>query len=195
VLNIYNKYEMETHHNLNVNVVLVDKNDNEIGVMPKLEAHQKGVLHRAFSVFVFNSDGKILMQQRADGKYHSAGLWSNTCCSHPLPGESNNDAANRRLMQEMGITCTLTPIFSFIYKAELENDLIEHEFDHVFFGNFEGVPNINTDEVQNYKYMSLAELELDITIHPQNYTEWLKLCIEGVRTYYEYSKLETNLQF
>ncbi len=186
---------METNNNLNINVVLVDKNDGEIGVMPKLEAHQKGLLHRAFSIFVFNLDGEILLQQRAADKYHSANLWSNTCCSHPLPGESNNDAAIRRLSQEMGFTCKLKLIFSFIYKAELENDLIEHEFDHVFFGNFDGIPKINTEEVQNYKYMSLDELKLDLTIHPQNYTKWLKLCIDKVTAYYEYSKLETNLQF
>ena len=186
---------METNHNLNINVILVDKNDTEIGVMPKLEAHQKGILHRAFSVFVFNSEGKVLMQQRAVDKYHSAGLWSNTCCSHPLPGETNNNAAGRRLMQEMGIDCKLKTAFSFIYKAELDNDLTEHEFDHVFFGNFDGVPKINTDEVQNYKYMSLTELELDLTIHPENYTEWLKLCIEKVSTYFEFSNMETNLKF
>lgn len=179
----------------NDSVVLVDKYDTERGLMSKLEAHQKGELHRAFSVFIFNSDGKLLLQQRASGKYHSGGLWSNTCCSHPLPGEKIAEGASRRLMEEMGISCGLRSVFSFIYHVKLDNDLIEHEYDHVLFGNFDGSPKINIEEVQNWKYMSLEELEKDMMSNPTNYTEWLKLCIDRVKDHIEYSKMEINIQF
>lgn len=169
-------------------VILVDNNDQEVGVMPKLEAHQKGLLHRAFSVFLFNSKGQLLLQQRAAEKYHSAGLWSNTCCSHPLPGEPTEDAATRKLLQEMGIKADLKPVFNFTYKVKVENELMEHEYDHVFFGNFDGLPVMNPDEVQNWKYISLKDLELQMILHPENYTEWLKLCFNQVMRHFNNQK-------
>jgi isopentenyl-diphosphate Delta-isomerase len=154
--------------NMEDQVILVDENDNEVGAMPKLEAHQKGILHRAFSIFIFNSKGEVLLQQRSSKKYHSANLWSNTCCSHPLPGEAVKTAAQRRLMEEMGMTSNLTSVFNFIYKATLSNSLFEYEYDHVFFGVSELPPIINQEEVRDWKYIS--------------YTEWLKNCIEQVIT-------------
>ena len=120
-------------------VILVDKNDNQVGLMPKLEAHEKGVLHRAFSIFIFNSKYELLLQKRASSKYHSGGLWTNTCCSHPREGEDTLDAANRRLDEEMGIKTSLRKVYDFIYKAELDNQLTEHEFDHVFYGVFDNI--------------------------------------------------------
>ncbi len=179
---------MNRINNINDHVILVDSNDHEIGVMPKLEAHQKGELHRAFSVFLFNSKGQLLLQQRAAEKYHSAGLWSNTCCSHPLPGEKIIDGGSRRLMEEMGISCELTPVFNFIYQVDLDNDLTEHEYDHVLFGNFDGLPLMDPDEVQNWKYISLRDLELQLILHPENYTEWLKLCFNKVVDHFNRTK-------
>ena len=129
------------------NVILVNKDDCEVGVMEKMEAHQKGLLHRAFSVFLFNKKGEILLQQRAKHKYHSGGLWTNTCCSHPRPGESLSKATQRRLREEMGIKCEMRPAFSFIYKKKFANGLTEHELDHVFLGRFDGTPEINKEEV------------------------------------------------
>jgi len=164
-------------------VILVDEKDNETGVMPKLEAHQKGILHRAFSVFIFNSKGELLLQQRALNKYHSAGLWSNTCCSHPLPGESINDAANRRLAEEMGLSCKIYPAFSFIYKADLYNDLVEHEYDHVFIGTSDAVPVISKDEVAQSKYIDVQSLTEDMIKNPSTYTAWLRICFERVVEY------------
>lgn len=161
-------------------VILVDQNDTQIGTMPKLEAHQKGVLHRAFSIFIFNSKNEILMQQRALDKYHSAGLWSNTCCSHPAPNESNEAAANRRLQEEMGMSCQMNSVFSFTYKAEFGNGLIEHEFDYVFFGKSDALPSINRNEVNDWKYMSINTLLQDIQENPALYTEWLKDCLDKV---------------
>jgi isopentenyl-diphosphate delta-isomerase len=161
-------------------VVLVNENDNEIGFMPKLEAHQKGELHRAFSVFIFNSKGELLLQQRAYGKYHSEGLWSNTCCSHPLPNEATSSAAVRRLQEEMGLQASLRFLYSFLYKAELENGLTEHELDHVFWGVSDHEPIINTSEVANYKYISVDDLAVDLTTNPARYTEWLKICFGEV---------------
>jgi len=161
-------------------VVLVDKQDKQIGLMNKQEAHIKGVLHRAFSVFIFNSDNHLLMQQRAHAKYHSAGLWTNTCCSHPREGESIIDAANRRLYEEMGMKCNLEKSFDFIYHAKMPNDLIEHEFDHVFFGFTDSCPQINKKEVSSYKYMHLNDLKVDISENPDIYTEWFKICFKEV---------------
>lgn len=160
----------------NEEVILVDIEDNEIGVMEKMEAHKKGVLHRAFSIFIFNSKGEILLQKRALQKYHSGGLWSNTCCSHPRKGESNLAAANRRLFEEMGMKAKLSHAFSFIYKSELDQNLIEHELDHVFIGYSNNLPQINTDEVDSYCYMSPELLQLGIEKHESDYTEWLKIC-------------------
>ena len=161
-------------------VVLVDKQDKQIGLMNKQEAHIKGVLHRAFSVFVFNSNNELLLQQRAYEKYHSAGLWTNTCCSHPREGESTIDAANRRLDEEMGMRCNLEKVFDFIYHAKMPNDLIEHEFDHVFFGFTDSYPLINKKEVSSYKYMHLNDLKVDISENPDIYTEWFKICFKEV---------------
>jgi isopentenyl-diphosphate delta-isomerase len=161
---------------MNSNVVLVNEHDDEVGLMPKLEAHEKGLLHRAFSVFVFNTDGNLLLQKRADSKYHSAGLWSNTCCSHPYPGEDAVEGATRRLQEEMGLTAKLRFVYSFIYKAELQNGLTEHELDHIFFGISDQAPVPDATEVSDYKYISPRELAKDLIAHPDNYTEWLKIC-------------------
>ena len=161
-------------------VILVDVNDQPIGLMNKQEAHVKGVLHRAFSVFIFNSNNQLLLQQRALHKYHSGGLWTNTCCSHPRDGESTLEAANRRLMEEMGMTCSLDKKFDFIYKAKFDNDLYEHEFDHVFFGFSNDKPIINTEEVASFKYISLDDLRTEIKLNPHLYTEWFKICFSEV---------------
>jgi isopentenyl-diphosphate delta-isomerase len=159
-------------------VVLVDELDNELGLMEKMEAHEKGALHRAFSVFTFNSKGELLLQRRALSKYHSAGLWTNTCCSHPRESESTIDAAHRRLQEEMGFDCELTKAFDFIYKKKMDKGLIEHELDHVFIGRYDGQPNINRDEVDEYKNMPIDELVKDIEEFPNKYTEWFKICLE-----------------
>ena len=172
--------ENTTTEFLNTDVVLVNEHDDEIGFMPKLEAHQKGALHRAFSVFIFNSKGELLLQQRALGKYHSEGLWSNTCCSHPLPNEATASAAVRRLQEEMGLQSTLNFVFSFLYKAELDNGLTEHELDHVFWAVSDHEPIINTSEVSNFKYIDPDFLRTDMQQHPNRYTEWLKICFDEV---------------
>lgn len=158
-------------------VILVDEQDNETGVMEKMQAHRVGALHRAFSVFIFNSKKEMLLQQRAAGKYHSAGLWTNTCCSHPRPGETLLDAATRRLQEEMGLACTLKKTFSFFYKAHLDNDLTEHELDHVFIGVTDVLPVPAIAEVASWKYMSLSDLDIDIRLNPEQYTEWFKICL------------------
>ena len=166
-------------------VVLVDKEDFQLGLMPKLEAHRKGVLHRAFSVFVFNSSKLLLMQKRSSLKYHSPGLWTNTCCSHQRDGESTVDAAKRRLDEEMGLNVDLKETFSFIYKANLENGLIEHEFDHVLVGFTDFNPKINTNEVEDWKWIDLSFLELDLDKNPNIYTEWFKIIFKRVKGYIE----------
>jgi len=165
---------------MNNQVVLVNENDDEIGLMPKLEAHQKGLLHRAFSIFIFNTKGEMLLQQRAYGKYHSEGLWSNTCCSHPYPNESTLVAAKRRLYEEMGIHSPLSFLYSFKYEAAVDNGLIEHELDHIFWAVSDEKPNINVDEVLNYKYISPEDLKIDMQKRPAVYTEWFKICMEEV---------------
>jgi len=159
-------------------VILVDENDQQIGLMPKIEAHEKALLHRAFSVFVFNSKKELMIQQRALHKYHSPGLWTNTCCSHQREGESNIEAGRRRLMEEMGFTVDLEESISFIYKAPFDNGLTEHEFDHILLGNFEGEPNLNPDEVGAWKWMSLEAIKEDMNVHPEIYTEWFKIIFE-----------------
>lgn len=161
-------------------IILVDTQDTAIGVMEKLAAHQEGRLHRAFSVFIFNANGELLMQKRALDKYHSAGKWTNTCCSHPRPNELTLDAAKRRLQEEMGMNCELTYGFNFLYKAVFTNDLTEHEFDHVFFGLSDETPIINPEEVASFKYVKLETLNKDIIENPDNYTIWLKLCLNKV---------------
>jgi isopentenyl-diphosphate delta-isomerase len=160
-------------------VVLVDKHDNTIGSMEKMEAHHRGALHRAFSVLLFNAEGKILLQKRSSRKYHSAGLWTNTCCSHPQPGEVIEDAARRRLREEMGIDMQPEFAYKFIYKTELDQELIEHEFDYVFVGKFNGEPAINSEEVEDWKYADIDWVRQDMNEHPDHYTYWFKLIMNN----------------
>ena len=159
-------------------VVLVDESDHQIGLMEKQAAHVTPHLHRAFSVFIFNSKGELLLQQRALSKYHSPGLWTNTCCSHPRAGETLEEATSRRLMEEMGMACDMHEVYTFIYKAYVGEGLTEHEFDHVFIGQSDDLPEINRDEVEAWKYMSLDDLKADIGNHPEHYTEWFKITFE-----------------
>ncbi|MBA2499371.1 MAG: isopentenyl-diphosphate Delta-isomerase [Chitinophagaceae bacterium] len=166
-------------------LILVDEQDNEIGVMDKLSAHKKGVLHRAFSLFIFNTKGELLLQQRADIKYHSAGLWSNTCCSHPNAGEKISASIARRLMEEMGITCDAEFKFSFIYKAQLDNGLTEHELDHVYFGYTDDKPNPDSEEVKDWRFISLQNLVTEMAMHPEMFSAWLKICLPDVIRHYE----------
>lgn len=163
-------------------VVTVDRYDNTIGKMEKMTAHKLGVLHRAFSVFVFNSNKQLLIHQRAAEKYHGGGLWTNTCCSHPNPGELVLQAAHRRLMEEMGMQTDLQKHFDFVYKTEVENNLIEHEFDHVFVGYSDAIPQPNKHEVMNWKWVDLDWLKSDINSHPANYTVWFKLAMPELFT-------------
>ena len=158
-------------------VILVDALDREVGSEEKLRAHQRGVLHRAFSVFVFDGHDRLLLQQRARSKYHSRGLWSNTCCGHPRPGEATPAAAARRLMEEMGISCALEPRLSFTYRAQLDHGLVEHELDHVFTGRFERTPQPDRGEVQSWGWMSLPRLRQECENHPDRYTAWLPLAL------------------
>ena len=159
-------------------VILVDKNDTQIGLMPKMEAHEKGILHRAFSVFVLNDDGALMLQQRALHKYHSPGLWTNTCCSHQRDGESNIKAGTRRLQEEMGFVTDLTHATSFIYKAPFDNGLTEHELDHIMLGNYSGDPVINRDEVAAWKWMAVEDVKADIKANPDQYTVWFKIIFD-----------------
>lgn len=158
-------------------VILVDENDNPIGTMEKMEAHRKGLLHRAFSILVFNSKGELLLQKRSPKKYHSGGLWTNTCCSHPRPDEDMKNALSRKLKQEMGID--VTPEFShkFIYKTVLENNLVEYEYDHVYVGRFDGEPDINPDEVEEWRFEDLDRLRDSMKKNPQDFTYWFKLIV------------------
>ena len=166
-------------------VILVDKDDSEIGVMEKMEAHKQAVLHRAFSVFLFNPQGKMLLQQRALTKYHSAGLWTNTCCSHPRPGETLETAVTRRLIEEMGITAKVSKAFDFIYQAELPDHLNEHEFDHVFIGNYDDEVRPNHLEVANFVYQSIEEVAANLQSHPEKYTVWFKIAFPKVVEWYQ----------
>jgi isopentenyl-diphosphate delta-isomerase len=159
-------------------VILVDENDNEMGTMEKMEAHQKGVLHRAFSVLIFNSHGDLLIQRRSNEKYHSAGLWTNTCCSHPRPGESIQVAAQRRLKEEMGIDLMPSLSHKFIYTVSLENGLIENEIDYVFTGTFNGIPNVNSHEVSDWKFISLSDLQMKMHQKPEEFTFWFKAILD-----------------
>jgi isopentenyl-diphosphate delta-isomerase len=162
-------------------VVLVDEQDKELGTMEKMQAHREGKLHRAISVFIFNSEKKLLLQKRAADKYHSANLWTNTCCSHPHPKEKTEDAAVRRLLEEMGITCKLKHVFDFTYSVKFENNLSENEFDHVFFGFSDDVPLPDPNEVSDWKYQSLEEIENQLKQSPGQFTEWFKLIFESVK--------------
>lgn len=163
-------------------VILVDENDNEIGTMEKMEAHRKGLLHRAFSILVFNSRGEILIQKRSLKKYHSGGLWTNTCCSHPMPNESMANAIRRKLMQEMGIEVETRFAYKFTYKIALNDDLTEHEVDHVFIGYFDGEPVINTDEVDAWRFVTIEELRSNVAANPEEYTHWFKLILNNPET-------------
>ena len=164
-------------------VILVNEHDEQIGLMPKMEAHEKAVLHRAFSVFVFNTKNELMLQQRAAHKYHSPLLWTNTCCSHQRDGESNIEAGTRRLKQEMGFTTDLKETTSFIYKAPFDNGLTEHELDHIMLGYYENEPIINKQEVEDWKWMPLEDVKHDINVHPEQYTAWFKIIFEKFYNY------------
>ena len=159
-------------------VILVDENDREVGTAEKLEAHREAKLHRAFSIFVFNSDGKLLLQKRGHSKYHSGGLWTNTCCSHPRPGKPIVSEARRKLSEEMGFECDLEKLFHFTYKAQLENNFFEHEFDHVFMGTFDGDPTPHPEEVEDWKWIDVKVLKEDLQKNPGHYSYWLRLCMD-----------------
>ncbi|CEN36822.1 isopentenyl-diphosphate Delta-isomerase [Capnocytophaga cynodegmi] len=164
-------------------VILVDEQNNPVGLMPKLEAHEKALLHRAFSVFIMNQKGEVMLQQRALHKYHSPGLWTNTCCSHQRENETNVEAGKRRLQEEMGFITELTDVISFIYKAPFDNGLTEHEYDHVLLGYYEENPNINPEEVADWKWELPENIKKDIEQNPQKYTEWFKIIFEK---FYDY---------
>lgn len=159
-------------------VILVNENNEQIGLMPKMEAHEKALLHRAFSVFIFNDKNELMLQQRALDKYHSPGLWTNTCCSHQRDGESNIEAGKRRLQEEMGFVTNLKESISFIYKAPFDNGLTEHEYDHVLLGTYNGEPKINKDEVASWKWMKIEDVKVDMALHPEKYTAWFKIIFE-----------------
>jgi isopentenyl-diphosphate delta-isomerase len=163
------------------NVILVDEQDNPIGQMEKLQAHQEGKLHRAFSIFVFNSKNELLLQQRALVKYHSGGLWSNTVCGHPEPGEDTTAALHRRVPEELGFDCPAEEMFTFLYRTNLDHNLIENEIDHVFKGFYEGEIKPNPEEVMDYKWVDLDSLQKDIDAHLENYTYWMKLIMPRIR--------------
>ena len=170
-------------------VILVNEKDEQIGLMPKMEAHEKALLHRAFSVFVFNKQNELMLQQRAAHKYHSPLLWANTCCSHQRDGETNIEAGKRRLQEEMGFVTELEDTISFIYKAPFDNGLTEHEFDHVLIGNYENIPTINPDEVAAWKWMPLEYVKNDMLEHPEIYTEWFKIIFD--KFYHHINRLQS----
>ena len=171
------------------NVILVNQKDEQIGLMPKLEAHEKAVLHRAFSVFILNSKNEIMLQQRAHHKYHSPLLWTNTCCSHQREGETNIQAGSRRLFEEMGFETGLKELFHFIYKAPFDNGLTEHELDHVMIGYYDGEPKINSEEVENWKLMCIEDVRSDMQLHPEIYTVWFKIIFDEFYHYLEEHKI------
>ena len=166
-----------------MDLILVDENDSPTGTMEKMEVHQKALLHRAFSVFIFNSKGDMLLQQRASNKYHSGGLWTNACCSHPREGQQTIEAAERRLQEEMGFTIPLKKAFNFTYKAALDNGLTEYEYDHVFIGTYDGAIDPDEDEVKDFCFVSIDEIKTSIQSHPQKYTEWFKIAFPRVEEY------------
>jgi isopentenyl-diphosphate Delta-isomerase len=168
-------------HHVKDHVVLVDAQDRELGTMEKLAAHRAGAMHRAFSVFVFDRSGRLLLQRRAMHKYHSGGIWSNTCCSHPRPGEPLLMAAQRRLSEEMGFVCDLRPQFSFTYRVQLAQGLWEHELDHVFFGECSSDPRPDLSEVLEWRYIHLNDLEHEITAAPDRFSYWLRACFAEVK--------------
>lgn len=164
-------------------LILVDENDVPAGTAEKMEAHQKALLHRAFSVFIFNSKGEMLLQQRALKKYHSGGLWTNACCSHPYEGEDTKEAAEKRLKEEMGFTLTLSKAFEFVYKAPFDNGLTEHEYDHAFVAIYDGPVIPDEDEVMDFCYMGIEALKNSMTSHPHKYTEWFKIAFPKLEQY------------
>jgi isopentenyl-diphosphate delta-isomerase len=164
-------------------VILVNGRDEQTGTMEKMEAHLKGALHRAFSIFIFNSKGEMLLQQRAVTKYHNGELWTNACCSHPAPGETILVAANRRLQEEMGFTTSLEKAFDFTYNASFENGLTEHEFDHVFTGTYDGEIKANNAEVKDYCFKTMDEIESSLKSHPQKFTVWFKIAFPKIKAF------------
>ena len=166
-----------------MNVILVDENDVPTGSMEKMEAHQKAMLHRAFSIFIFNYKGEMLLQKRAGNKYHSPSLWTNACCSHPAPGQNTLQAATKRLKEEMGFTTTLEKVFDFIYKASFDNGLTEHEFDHVFIGTCNEAIIPDKEEVSDYCYQTPEQIKNSLQSHPEKYTEWFKIAFPKLQTY------------
>jgi len=164
-------------------VILVDENDNEIGVEEKISAHKAGKLHRCFTIFVFNSKGELMLQKRAKEKYHSGGLWTNTCCGHQQPGDPGNKTAHDRLQEEMGFDCDLKEIFTFTYRAELDNDITEHELDHVYVGYYDRGPKLNSDEADDWQWITPDKLRQDVHDYPDKYTFWFKLIIERVLSF------------
>lgn len=172
-------------NNTNDHVVLVDADDTPIGTMDKLEAHRQGLLHRAFSVFVLDTAGRVLLQRRALAKYHSGGLWTNTCCSHPRPGEEVRAAAARRLREEMGIPCALREVFRFTYRADVGSGLIEHEFDHVFLGHTDNTPQPDPAEVMDTRWATPQAITAELAAHPERFTAWFRICWNEVRDHLE----------
>lgn len=174
-------------------VILVNEHDDMVGAMDKMEAHKQGLLHRAFSIFIFNSKAEMLLQQRALTKYHSGGLWTNACCSHPRPGEKTKDAAVRRLDEELGFETPLEKVFDFVYKAEFDNGLTEYEFDHVFAGEYEGEVNINIEEVVDYCYKDIPEIKNMLQAHPKKFTAWFHLAFPRIEEWWttRYQKIST----
>lgn len=168
-----------------MDVILVDEHDVQTGTMEKMEVHQKALLHRAFSIFIFNKKGEMLLHKRADKKYHSGGLWTNACCSHPAPGEDTLTAAKKRLQEEMGFDTVIEKAFDFIYQAPFDNGLTEHEFDHVFVGSYEGPVVPNAEEVSDYCYKPVEDIRHSIQSHPRQYTEWFKIAFPKVEAYLE----------
>ena len=168
-----------------IEVILVDNNDVQTGTMEKMEAHKKGELHRAYSIFIFDSKKELLLQKRAFHKYHSGELWTNTCCSHPEPEENIIASAHKRLHEEMGFDCNFEHVFNIIYKAELNNELIEHELDHVFIGYYDGNPTINKEEVSEWKFMPKDEIQQSLKQNPELYTAWFKIIFPKVIEFIE----------
>lgn len=175
---------------MSAEVILVDEDDQQVGTMDKLEAHKQAKLHRAFSVFIFNSKGQMLLQQRAANKYHSAGLWTNACCSHPAPGEDTNLAAQRRLQEEMGFSTDVVRIFDFTYKAEFDNGLVEHEFDHVYLGVHNGEVFPNPDEVQDFCFKELDEVRAEMSEQPDEFTAWFHIAFPLLEKWLLKNKME-----
>jgi isopentenyl-diphosphate delta-isomerase len=174
-------------------VILVNEDDDVTGTMEKMEAHRKGSLHRAFSVFIFNSRGEMLLQQRALSKYHSPGLWTNACCSHPKPNEETKVAAQRRLKEELGFETTVTKVFDFVYKAEFDNGLTEHEFDHVFTGEYNGELKIDPEEVKDYCYKQLSDVKNSLLSHPAKYTAWFHLAFPKIEEWWNKNYKQVSL--